>query len=301
MRSRTVGIALAGLALLVLAIVLFHNSMPDTTRPAVAPDPHRTEADASSQVPPSAVPSDDTPLRDVLSRMGTLAKTGNSHAACRIAQDIVHCNNASNSLDAADILANIPRLPGQKESLANQILRQSEGDLSFCSNVPASALSDAYQYQKTAANNGDRKFARWLVTMPALSQEEFLTRLDDWKDYRKRAKEYFDRSLAEHNGEDLSLLLMTYAPTKIRTLRPPYKVNDPMMFLALYQIARQRKLLIPAEVVDEAARMGRTLDSEETSQLNALVQRLSGGWEVKSPERPPFSDYTEVAAHSFCE
>lgn len=245
-------------------------------------------------------PEERAPLRIVLRTLSAAARDGNSGAACRIARDIFRCTNATSALDVAEALAGSPRLPGQANRISEQLLAQTDEDAEFCAGVPAQELAKGYEYQRLAAQNGDKRYSRWLAVMPALNQDDFLNNIDEWADYRKRAKEYFDRALASRDGDDLGLLLMVYAPKHIRTLRPPYRVHEPLMFLALSEVARRNRLLVPTEVSQEAARLKSALSAEERSRLNALVVEMSNGWSFTDPTKPPHSDYVVAHGKSFC-
>lgn len=269
------------------------------TAPAQAGSQTSGSAVASTEFP-IALPPANTPLATVLSQLEAQAMAGSPKAACRIAQDIHRCTNAIKSLDVAEILSLAPKAPGQKETLADTLLRQSEASLAFCAKVDAETLDSGYRFQRLAARHGGAGYERWLVVMPALDQEDFLSHLDDWKDYLDRAKVYLDRSLAQRKGDDLALLATVYAPSNRMLIRPPYRVDDDVTFLALHELARRNRIVLPIPLEQMAVELKAGLSREESRQVDASVLQLDGGWQVKKPGRLPHEDIVEAGNAAFC-
>lgn len=245
------------------------------------------------------LPARGTPLAGVLGQLDQVAKDGSSKAACRIAQDIARCRDMATSLDVADMLSGVPTLPGRKESISEQLLKQSEGD-GFCANVPADVMQHGYEYQKAAAGSGDESMQRWLLAWPALDQQNFLSQLDDWKDYRQRADAYVKQALQRRNGDDLALLVAIYAPSNVTTMRPPYRVDDRQTFLALMNIANQHELPVPTEIKMAADRLHSSISRKEADLIDGRTRELQGEWKVGFPPKLPHQLLAETGSDDFC-
>lgn len=240
-----------------------------------------------------------TPLAGVLNQLDQVAKNGSSKAACRIAQDIARCRDMAASLDVADMLSRVPPPPGHKESISEQLLKQSEGN-GFCADVPADVMQRGYEYQKAAAGSGNESMQRWLLTWPALDQQNFLAQLDDWKDYRQRADAYVKQALQRRNGDDLALLLAIYAPSNVTTIRPPYRVDDRRTFLALMNIANQHELPVPTEIKMAAERLHSSISRKEADLIDDTTKELQGEWKVGFPPKLPHQLLAETGSDDFC-
>lgn len=245
------------------------------------------------------LPARGTPLAGVLNQLDQAAKDGSSKAACRIAQDIARCRDMAASLDVAEMLSGVPALPGRKESISEQLLKQSEDD-GFCANVPAEVMQSGYEYQKAAAGSGNESMQRWLLTSPALDRQNFLAQLDDWKDYRQRADTYVKRALQRRNGDDLALLLAIYAPSNVTTIRPPYRVDDRPTFLALMNIAEQHELPVPTEIKMAAKRLHNSINPKEVDLIDGRTKELQGEWKVAFPPKLPHQLLAETGSDDFC-
>lgn len=195
----------------------------------------------------------------------------------------------------------MPKIPGQQETLADVLLKQNEDSVAFCAGVDNATLNNGYEYQRIAATHGGTRYERWLVTLPALEQRNFLSHLDDWRDYRGRAHAYFSRSLAQRNGDDLALLVAVYAPDDPMVVRPPYHVDDNVTFLALYEIARRNRVVLPVQFEQSADQITAGLTSIERDMVKSRLVQLDGKWRIKDPGRLPHGILAEVGEGSFCE
>ena len=271
------------------------------------------QAIGSEPSPPTAIPSfnseidrtillppRDTPLVQVLGQLEKKALTGSSKAACRISQDIRRCTNLSASLNVAETLASVPVLPGRNESMSEDLLRQSQQDAEFCAQVPAEVLSQGYEFQRMAASSGNKAYERWLVATPELDQQDFLSNLEAWQDYRRRADKYVSEALVNRSGEDFVLLLGVYAPKNVAGIRPPYRVADDRTFMALMKVARQHGLRTPAEIKDAADRMFEAASRKEMDLIESRAVELGDGWRFDTPPTLPYEEVVKAASDSFC-
>lgn len=266
----------------------------ESSSPAAIPK-FDSEIDRTLLLPPS-----NTPLVQVIGQLEKKALTGSSKAACRISQDIRRCANASAQLDLAETLSSVPVLPGRKESISEELLQQSQKDGDFCAQVPATMLSKGYEFQRIAANSGNKTYGRWLVAAPALDRQNFLSNLDEWQDYRKRAGNYVSEALANRSGEDFILLLGVYAPKNVTGIRPPYQIADDQTFLALMKVAQKQGLRVPTDINAAADRIFDTLSRKEMDLIDARAAELGGGWHFESLPALPYEEVVKAASDSFC-
>ena len=258
--------------------------------------PHFNSAiDQTILLPPS-----NTPLSQVVAALEVSALSGSAKAACRITQDIRRCSNANASLDLAESLARVPLLPGSKNTVAEQLLEQSQQDAEFCANVSPEVLSKAYEYQRMAASSGNKAYERWLVTTPAIDQQDFLSNLEAWSDYRRRADKYFSEALGKRDSEDFVLLLAVYAPRNVTSFRPPYRIADDQTFLALMQIAQRNRLPVPAEIAAAADSMFKTASRQEIDLVEGRAAELGQGWNFSKPPVLPHEVVGITASDAFC-
>lgn len=264
------------------------------TPPTVIPQ-FNSAIDRNILLPPS-----NTPLTQVIGALEKSALSGSSKAACRISQDIRRCSNASASLDLAETLARVPVLPGRKETIAEELLNQSQQDAEFCANVSPEVLSKGYDFQRMAASSGNKAYERWLVTTPAIDQQDFLSNLDAWQDYRWRADKYVSEALANRSSEDFVLLLGVYAPRNVTSFRPPYRIADDQTFLALMKIAQRHRLQIPAEIANAADSMFKTKSRKEMDLVEGRAAELGDGWRFDEPPLLPYEVVGKAASEAFC-
>lgn len=247
-----------------------------------------------------SLPPRNMPLAQVLSQLERQALAGSSKAACRLSQDIRRCANMSASLDLAETLSAVPVLPGKKQTVAEELLTQSQDEEGFCANVPVDVLDKGYEFQRAAANSGNKAYERWLVLAPALSQQDFLSDIDGWQDYRQRAGKYVSEALANRSGEDFFILLGVYAPQSVTGIKPPYHVDDDRTFLALVKVAQQHQLNVPAEIKQAADRMFESIGGRELSLVDLRTAELGSGWRFNPPPAFPHEEVGKASSDSFC-
>lgn len=246
------------------------------------------------------LPPSNTPLPQVVEALEKSALSGSAKAACRLSQDIQRCSNASASLDLAETLASVPVLPDKKESIAEELLNQSQRDAEFCGGVSSELLSKAYDFQRMAASSGNKAYERWLVTAPAIDQKDFLSNLDAWQDYRRRADKYVSETLVNRNSEDFVLLLGVYAPRNVTSFRPPFRIADDRTFLALMKVAQRNRLQVPAEIVVAADSMFKTASRKEMDLVEGRAVELGEGWRFDEPPPLLHEIVGKTASDAFC-
>jgi hypothetical protein len=254
----------------------------------------------SSYFPPVELPGRNTRLKDALRILEKPALAGSANAACRLSQDIRRCATSSDALTVAEDLAKFPSPLHGGISLAETLADQSDADAAFCSGVSAEQLERGYLFQTIAANSGKKEYARWLVFSPALNQQDYLQDLDAWNDYRHRAESYVSQAMATREGEDLMLLLLVHAPKNVKTLRPPYRVDDFRTFLALMRTAKRNRVAVPTELLENAEGLESTLTPQEKLSIDERYGELSQGWTFKAPMGLPYQQYGKYNSASLC-
>lgn len=255
----------------------------------------RAPHEARTNLPPQG-----TPLAKVVDQLEARAMAGEPHAACRLSQDIKRCTNIELSLEMAEVFARLPKQPGREESFSEELLKQADGDAGFCSGVKPKTLASGYAFQSKAADSGDRDLERWLVLAPDLDQQDFLSDIDAWQDYRRRAARYVRRALDERDGSDFQLLLAVYATGDIRSPRPVYRVDDRATFLALLGVATKNKLAVPTTIQELADRVEKELTPEEKSRVAERAIELGNGWTFPARQKFVSERIVEYQGDSFC-
>lgn len=256
---------------------------------------------SATSPPPVTLPAKDTRLRDTFRLLEKNALAGSANAACRLSQDIRRCSTRSDILFVAEDLAKFPAPPNSGPSFSETLINQSDADNAFCSEVSPEQLKRGYLFQSIAANSGERKYARWLVFSPALSQQDYLESLDEWKNYRQRAERYVTEAMKIRDADDLLLLLLVYAPKNVQTLRPPYRIDDFQTFLALMEVAKQNHVAVPTELLESADLMGSNITPDERASVNRKLAELAQGWKLKKTSGLPYQQYGEYNSTSLCQ
>lgn len=243
---------------------------------------------ATAGVAVTALPAPGTPVTEVVKALHAQALRGDGRAACRIAADLQRCADADRSLEAASAIATTPAISasGASRQMVDALVRSSERSAQLCHGITADMRADAYRYQAIAADRGDVSTQRWLATRPNLETGDFLAHLDAWQDYRQRAQQFFEGAITQRRLEDLPALLYVYAPTKAPLPRPPYRVDDPIRFLALLQLAQEHTLPIDAPLLQAGREVTETLSPEQRERLLRLRAELQGGWDTSAGASP---------------
>lgn len=217
------------------------------------------------------------PLINAFEDLKHQAMRGDTAASCRLATELQRCSNAKRALEVASIMTQSPNSPG---NMAEQMLKTNEALASLCDGVTPEMLSEAYRFQKMTAQRGGA-YVKWLIARPEIDQQDFLSNLDAWADYRQRADAFVRSALVEQSGNDLELLLSIYSPIGATVYRPPYRVEDRVTFLALFEVAQQRGVNLSASMLAAAQIVEQSLTSEERNLLTVKEKQLSTGF--KSP------------------
>jgi hypothetical protein len=203
----------------------------------------------------SALPPVNAKVSSIFADLVARSARGDSAAACRLSADLAAC--ATNKLAAAAIVGIANDVSQQREGgvsldQADSMLSGIEAQSKMCEGVTQEMISHAYELQKQAAKASPDRYSGWLAANPALDKQNFLSQIESWKDYQVFAKSYYERLLESQDLKDLPLLLVVYAPNSVSGARPPYRVNDPDVFLALYSTAKKNGIKVSAGI-DQAA------------------------------------------------
>lgn len=296
-------LALGAVALAVIAGVLWWRlDRVDVATPAAqrseVPANVGLSAEAGGRAR-AAMPPAGRPLATVYGQLRGAAEQGSTTAACRIAQEISRCRSELDALEPADILAKAPNLAGHKQALAEAVLDNAAVTRDHCAGAGA-VLDDGYRFQAIAAGAGGA-FRRWLVLRPLLDQQDFLSDIDDWKDYETRAKAYVSEALEKRSGDDLPLLLSIYSPAGVDTLRPPYRVDDRITFLALSRIGEQSDVAFPLALKEAADDVAAGLTRDEDAAVRRRILELGPRWVVNDSSQLPQDVYRGATGDSFCK
>lgn len=263
------------------------------------PDGNKRRASAEG-TPGDIMPPPNALLSGVYQQLRASAERGSAVAACRIAQEISRCANEMDSLEVADILSRVPKLPGEKQSLSEAVLNSTSDSENRCEGA-AGLMEEGYRYQRLAALHGGRAYQRWLVLRPLLDQQNFLADIDGWKDYEARAKGYVRDALKSRSGDDLALLVNVYAPPGLPILRPPYQVEDRITFIALSRVAKGSGVSLSIPVKNAADEIEVALTPEQQDAVHRRILELGTRWVVSDRSQFPQDAYKEAAGESFCK
>jgi hypothetical protein len=285
-----------------------HLSKPSKSAPmkasAIAGPPRHATAN-SSQWKQQPLPPTMTPVTEVITQLDQRAESGDARAACRIAEDLQNCRQQRDSLNLAANIAG-PNVsfsgPMKPEKLVAQLIENNEKHAAMCEGVDDRLLARAYHYQALAADHDSNAFQRWLAVAPTMDRMDFLSHLNDWRDYQHRAEAYFDSLMSQHRLADLPLLLRIYAPFDPQLMyRPPYRRDDPATFLALYQLARQNNLTIWPPLDSVARSMLATASPQLLAQVNARVLTLDPDWSGPASTEDPMDVMASPEKKSLCD
>lgn len=205
------------------------------------------------------------------------ALRGNVEASCRLAVGLQRCANSQRALEMASMVAPDQRGPDGRNA-ADQLLTLNEALARQCDGVTPDMYAEGYRFQVIAAEGGSRAQLKWLIARPVLDERYFLNNLPDWTDYKLRAAAFAKSAIAEQRAEDLQILLHMYAPPEVTALRPQFRVQDNVTFLALYEIAQQRGVSIPMSMSTAADSAKRQLTPKEQAELAAKRGQLDKGF-----------------------
>lgn len=224
-----------------------------------------------------ALPPEGAPVAQLYKEFSAVALAGAAKPACRIAADLQRCQQSAQTLRAATMLSQ--QASAQRNAQAiDGLLRNSEQAARVCDGVTDAMVDDAYRHQAVAAQHGGPAQQRWLAANPALDSQNFLRNLDAWRDYRRRAEQYFTQALAARRVEDLGILLAVYAPDDVMMPRPPYRVSDPVTFLALYEAAQRHNVPSFPGVGNAARDLMQNLTPAQQQQLSQRRAQVGAQW-----------------------
>lgn len=243
---------------------------------------------ASSQRPGGArpvvasapLPAPGTPVADIYAALHARAGQGDVAAACRLSDDLSRCaterRNVASVQQITGAMADGSTTSANTEDFMATLLEQNARAAALCAGVTDAMLREAYPLQRQAAVRDPGRYARWLAANPALDRQDFVADLDRWQDYRKFATGYFQAMLQARRLEDLPLLMGVYAPVDQMGMRPPLRLEQPGVFLALYDVAQREGIALPTALREAAEQLrnapGATPDA-----------RFTGAWQGTPP------------------
>lgn len=211
----------------------------------------------------------------------SLARQGDTGAACALALDLNRCRNREKSLAAAtrirDAMAQ-GRTSSDEHAVSTvaTILNSAAALDEACSGVTPEMMDQAYDLQIVAANR-DFEQARWLAMNPYLEREDVLKNLERWSDYQRFAKRYFADAATRKDSQDLVGLLLVHYPGETSLPRPPYAQPDPGRFLALLSAAESASISVPADIQEYG-------DKLRKENVHPEPISLGRGWTGKAPQ-----------------
>jgi len=278
-RTPVITAALAIVAVAGIGWNRYAASGGDAVTPARAPAASgiATRNDAARAAQPAPVPPPDTPVRDVVAQLRPFAERGSPAAACRIVLEMSRCEEVAVAMRLASSLEPKKPTPQMLDAISRS-LAEVEAGAHACEGVPRIDEATLYRYQTVVASHGGIAQERWLVGMPVLDPNDFLSNLDAWRDYRVRALRYVDRAIARRDRADLPLLLQLHSPNRFRSRYGIAVVNDVPMFLALYDAAELNDASLVPRLRLAARELREELSPAERERYLALKARIAVKW-----------------------
>lgn len=258
-------------------------SSPTSSVGTSKPSTLSSESEAAVISKTASLRSNEEPLTSAFEDLKHQAIRGNSAASCRLAVELQRCANGKRALEVASLMT---QSSIDTSNMADQMLKTNEALASLCDGVTPEMLTEAYGFQKMAAQSGGREHLKWLIVRPEIDQQNFLNNLDAWADYRQRADAYVRSALIEQRGDDLELLLNIYAPVGAVISRPPYRIEDNVTFLALLDVGQRRGLSFSPSMLTVAQSIKQSLTLENQVNLTKKSAQLNKGF--SNPDRDAY-------------
>lgn len=257
-------------------------------KPSGGAEPPTPSARRGSGVRPATVgsvllPPEDAPVRLVIDRLAGPARAGSAPAACRIAVELLRCRNAERATKLADLITS--NRPGQPSiESARRLIESTEQAVSACRGVALAELDEAYRFQVLAARHGGLEHRRWLVHNPALDPMAFMGQLESWRDYDRRARSFAAEALQARNAVDLEMLVSMHAPAGVSAVPGTAKINDVVVFVALYDGARLSGVRVPSGAASAAEAARRQFRDADRRRYRSLMDSLRFPWTPQEGE-----------------
>jgi TPR repeat protein len=224
----------------------------------------------------------------VYQQLAERARAGDSHAACRLANDLSGCRNLSLLREQRDgfdrsLLAESSK-PKPSDQRLKQLLAQQE-QLSArisenerqCGGLSAERIDEAFDWLKLAADQGHVPSMARFASDPLIPPNRVVKDLDRLMLYRTNAPRYALAALAAGNAEIVPALAEAYRPKSasggsyLSQVLPP----DPVQALAYQLLARRLNPVSLAPGGSDPLEMQRgELDPDQQSRAQALADDL---------------------------
>ena len=214
---------------------------------------------------------------DVIRILDPYSRSGNASASCRISLELLRCESAARVLDSASLVANSSD-SGAARSSATHLLGLAESNLQKCAGLAQADFEQAYRYQQRAADHGSHAMKRLLVNQPALDASAFLQHLEQWQDYRRRARLYAREALQWHDRADIIPLLQIYSWPSDLHLMGRLSEGDDAVFLALLDVANREDIPVPDYLRKIGADMKSNMSADDLARYRRVSDQLSVHW-----------------------
>lgn len=240
----------------------------------------------SRALPASSWPAEDAPVLDVMQQLAPLAEAGSAQAACRLAVELERCRRVNSNLEMAQLLTSPgPQRTARNAEIAGDLLARAEASVDRCRGATPRDFLRIYRYQAIAFDSGRLDMRRRLVRSPGLDRIDFLSDLDGWQDYSRRAQLYAAQALRARELVDLPMLIEMHVPAGHRAIPGTPRVRDDATFLALLDVARAHGVEVRPDHVEAERELREAMDEALRRAHAARRDALTGPWRASPPKQ----------------
>jgi hypothetical protein len=263
--------------------------VPGEPAAVVAPAAGTAPVSAAAPAPVTMLPPADTPIAEVFDDLLARARSGDAHAACRLASELERCRGADHgarqSARMEDWAARVDS-ERRREAIISHIARVQEElqrAATVCAGLDKRHYQHAFALQLQAASRLP-SLRVWAASNPALDTIAFIDELEHWAEYRRTVLPWLRQAADE--GDLAALIVLARIHGDDRRHGPPYppfRQIDDAAFVRYASLLERRGVEIPpVQRALEAAR-GR-LDPATLAGVQAEVDALAARQPAAAPD-----------------